>query len=109
MNAQQAQVRSVRCWLHDTGAEARVRGRESILALIKALGPVLAVPGAGVAAVTRQTALPTSSATNKPPRRSIATPTGRPRASPASFTKPVNTSVALPAGTPFANGTKITL
>ena len=38
--------------------------------------------GALAAPVTRQTALPTSSATSSAPRLSIATPTGRPRASP---------------------------
>ena len=53
--------------------------------------------------------LPTSSATSSAPGRSIATPTGRPSASPASLTKPVRTSVGCPEGRPSANGTKITL
>ena len=59
--------------------------------------------------VTRQTALPTSSATSSAPRLSMATPTGRPIASPFSFTNPVSTSTAGPLGIPSANGTKITL
>lgn len=61
------------------------------------------------AAVTRQTLLPTSSATNKAPCLSMATPTGRPRASPSSLTKPVSTLTGSPAGLPPLNGTKITL
>src|SRR5688572_26524481 len=64
--------------------------------------------GAGVA-VTRQIVLPTSSATSRAPRVSIATPTGRPLASPLSFTKPVRTSTSGPDGAPFANGTNTTL
>src|SRR5262249_26722727 len=52
---------------------------------------------------TRQTVFPTSSATSRAPVRSIATPTGRPRASPASLTKPVKTSSAAPEGLPRAN------
>src|SRR5205085_117979 len=61
------------------------------------------------AAPTRQTVLPTSSATSRPPRRSMATPTGRPRAWPSGITKPVSTSTGGPAGTPSTNGTNTTL
>jgi len=57
----------------------------------------------------RQTALPTSSATNSAPRLSMATPTGRPQASPFSLTNPVSTSIGIPAGLPCANGTNTTL
>jgi hypothetical protein len=57
---------------------------------------------------TLHTTFPTSSATSNAPRRSIATPTGRPRACPSSERKLVSTSIASPAGRPFANGTKIT-
>ena len=53
--------------------------------------------------------LPTSSATSSAPDLSIATPTGRPIASPFSLTNPVNTSIGCPDGMPCANGTKITL
>jgi len=42
--------------------------------------------------VTRQTVLPTSSATNSAPCLSIRTPTGRPWASPSALRKPVSTS-----------------
>ena len=62
------------------------------------------------AALTRQTTLPTSSATSSAPALSSATPTGRPRALPPSLRKPVNTSTgAAPVGRPLANGTKTTL
>jgi hypothetical protein len=61
------------------------------------------------AALTRQTVLPTSSATSSAPRESIATPTGRPRASPSSLRKPVSTSTGVPAGLPPAKGTKTIL
>ena len=63
----------------------------------------------GAAAVTRQTTLPTSSATSNAPRLSIATPTGRPWASPRPFRKPVTTSIGSPDGRPRLNGMKITL
>jgi len=53
--------------------------------------------------------LPTSSATSSAPLRSMATPTGRPRARPSSSTKPVRTSSGGPDGSPARNGTKITL
>ena len=49
---------------------------------------------------TRQTVLPTSSATSRAPRVSITTPTGRPIASPFSLTKPVNTSTDGPTACP---------
>lgn len=62
-----------------------------------------------LAAATRHTALPTSSATSSPPFASSATPTGRPRASPSPLTKPVSTSSGMPCGLPLANGTKMTL
>ncbi len=58
---------------------------------------------------TRHTTFPTSSATSSAPRVSIATPTGRPIASPFSLTNPVSTSIGMPAGLPSLNGTKITL
>src|SRR5688572_18422999 len=58
---------------------------------------------------TRQTVLPTSSATSNAPRLSITTPTGRPIASPFGLTKPVSTSIGIPEGFPPVNGTKITL
>jgi glutathione synthase/RimK-type ligase-like ATP-grasp enzyme len=61
------------------------------------------------AALTRHTVFPTSSATSSAPRASIATPTGRPRASPSSLRNPVSTSTGAPAGFPPANGTKTTL
>ena len=61
------------------------------------------------AELTRQIVLPTSSATSNAPRESIATPTGRPCASPASVRNPVSTSTGVPAGFPPANGTKMTL
>ena len=60
------------------------------------------------AARTRQITLPTSSATSKAPARSIATPTGRPRALPLASRKPVSTSCTAPAGRPLAKGTKTT-
>ena len=50
--------------------------------------------------VTRQTVLPTSSATSRAPLRVDATPTGRPRALPSSSTKPASTSSGRPAGLP---------
>jgi len=53
--------------------------------------------GLAGAAATRQMVFPTSSATSKAPRLSIATPTGRPRASPRSLTKPLSTP-RRPAG-----------
>src|SRR5688500_7524448 len=59
--------------------------------------------------VTRQMVLPTSSATSSAPRPSMATPTGRPIASPFSRTNPVSRSTGMPDGLPSANGTKITL
>jgi len=59
--------------------------------------------------VTRQITLPTSSATSNAPRSAMATPTGRPNASPSSLRKPVKISVGCPEGRPSANGTKITL
>src|SRR3982074_871375 len=49
------------------------------------------------APLTRQIVLPTSSATSSAPLVSIATPTGRPRASPPSLTKPGSTSLGSPA------------
>jgi hypothetical protein len=61
------------------------------------------------AAVTRQTVLPTSSAINKAPVLSTATPTGRPRASPFAFRNPVTTSSALPLGWPPLKGTNTIL
>ena len=60
-------------------------------------------------AVTRQITLPTSSAISRAPLLSIATPTGRPMASPFSLTKPVSTSTGSPDGLPPEKGTKITL
>jgi hypothetical protein len=60
-------------------------------------------------AATRQMTFPTSSATSNAPLPSIATPTGRPIASPFSRTKPVRTSIDGPDGLPPENGTKITL
>src|SRR5262245_31402760 len=63
----------------------------------------------GAAGVTRQIVLPTSSATSSAPDLSIATPTGRPCASPASLKKPVRTSSGWPEGRPPSKGTKITL
>jgi uncharacterized protein DUF1194 len=63
----------------------------------------------GAAGVTRQTTLPTSSATSSAPLRSMATPTGRPNASPSLLRKPVRMSTGMPAGRPSLNGTKITL
>jgi len=53
-----------------------------------------------VVGATRQTTLPTSSATRSAPLRSISTPTGRPRAVPSSFRKPDNTSTGLSFGFP---------
>jgi len=68
------------------------------------------VPGYAQFDVTRQTTLPTSSATSKAPFLSMATPTGRPHASPSGLRKPLRTSSgAAPEGLPCANGTKITL
>ena len=61
------------------------------------------------AAVTRQIALPTSSATSTPPPASTATPTGRPRALPSSPTNPSSTVSGGPEGRPFENGTNTTL
>jgi glutathione synthase/RimK-type ligase-like ATP-grasp enzyme len=61
------------------------------------------------APLTRQTVLPTSSATSSAPRESMATPTGRPLASPSSLRKPVSTSTGAPDGLPLAKGTKTTL
>jgi hypothetical protein len=61
------------------------------------------------AKVTRQITLPTSSATSSAPRASIATPTGRPSASPFSLRNPVSTSTGAPDGLPAAKGTKTTL
>src|SRR4029079_8987012 len=61
------------------------------------------------AELTLHTVFPTSSATSSAPRLSIATPTGRPIASPLSSTKPVRTSMGAPLGAPPENGTKITL
>src|SRR2546423_10377388 len=52
---------------------------------------------------------PTSSATSSEPSPPIATPTGRPIASPRGVMKPVSTSIGCPEGTPFRKGTKITL
>jgi hypothetical protein len=81
-------------------------------ASIKLTGIYLAVyrPAAVCpAAVTLQTVLPTSSAISKAPVLSIATPTGRPRASPLAFKNPVTTSSALPCGRPPLNGTNTTL
>jgi VWFA-related protein len=46
--------------------------------------------------VTRQTTLPTSSATSTAPRVSSATPTGRPKASPFSVTNPASRSTGTP-------------
>jgi hypothetical protein len=46
-------------------------------------------------AVTLHTVLPTSSAISKAPVLSIATPTGRPRASPFALKKPVTTNVVI--------------
>src|SRR5262249_42006955 len=62
-----------------------------------------------VAGATRQTVLPTSSATSKAPDLAMATPTGRPSASPAWSTNPVSTSKGLPAGRPSRKGTNTTL
>ena len=59
--------------------------------------------------VTRQIVFPTSSATSSDPVLSIATPTGRPIASPFSLMNPPRTSVGGPAGLPPRKGTKITL
>jgi len=67
------------------------------------------VPFEPPVAVTRQMAFPTSSATSSAPCRSIATPTGRPMASPSSVTNPERTSIGSPAAALPANGTKITL
>src|SRR6185295_11188422 len=50
--------------------------------------------------LTRHTVFPTSSATSNAPCASIATPTGRPDASPFAFTKPVSTSIGAPDGMP---------
>src|SRR5690606_13862012 len=61
------------------------------------------------AGATRQPASPTSSATSRAPRRSAATPTGRPIASPFSLRKPVSTSCGGPSGRPSRKGTKMTL
>ena len=61
------------------------------------------------AALTRQTVFPTSSATSSAPRESMATPTGRPLASPSSLRKSVSTSTGKPDGLPPAKGTKTTL
>lgn len=58
---------------------------------------------------TRQIMLPTSSATSRPPPLSIATPTGRPQASPSGLRKPFSTSTGGPDGLAPLNGTKITL
>ncbi len=63
----------------------------------------------GGTGVTRQTTLPTSSATKIAPERSTATPTGRPRALPSSSRNPVSRSSGAPAGSPPRNGTKMTL
>ena len=62
-----------------------------------------------MAGVTRQIALPTSSATSNAPARSTGTPTGRPKAWPFVSRKPVRTSSGGPDGRPSAKGTKITL
>src|SRR4051812_16657883 len=59
--------------------------------------------------VTLQIELPTSSATSSAPPLSIATPTGRPIATPDGSTNPVSTSMGLPLGFPPENGTNITL
>jgi hypothetical protein len=58
---------------------------------------------------TRQTVLPTSSATSSAPFESIATPTGRPMALPSRSRNPVSTSTGGPEGVPPVKGTKITL
>lgn len=74
------------------------------------LGWSYAAPSPPDDAVTRQIALPTSSATSNPPRPSIATPTGRPMASPLLLTNPVSTSTGIADGLPLSSkGTKITL
>src|SRR3546814_15822738 len=54
---------------------------------------------------TRQTTLPTSSATSRAPVLSTTTPTGRPKECPSSPTNPVNTSSGAPAGLPLEKGT----
>ena len=59
--------------------------------------------------LTRQIALPTSSATSKAPCLSITTPTGLPSALPSSLRKPLRTSIGMPDGLPFTKGTNITL
>ncbi len=51
--------------------------------------------------VTRQIVLSTSFATTSAPLRSIARPTGRPRAFPFSVTKPVGTSTGWFEGMPL--------
>src|SRR5262249_25461172 len=58
---------------------------------------------------TRHTTLPTSSATRSAPCPSIATPTGRPYASPSGLRNPDKTSLGSPTGDPFSKGMKITL
>jgi hypothetical protein len=68
------------------------------------------IVGDGAVGPTRQIVLPTSSATSKAaPCLSIATPTGRPRASSRSVRNPVSTTTGSPDGRPLANGTNSTL
>ena len=57
---------------------------------------------------TRHTSFPTSSATRSAPVLSMATPTGRPRATPSSVRKPVRKSAGGPEGFSPENGTNAT-
>ncbi len=58
----------------------------------------------GIAAVTRHTTPPTSSATSSAPSLSRATPTGRPWAWPLALRKSDSTTWGMPSGLPLAKG-----
>ena len=76
-------------------ASSRARSAASLYtrsALLHMASPAHGAVPDPAAGVTRQTALPTSSATSSAPRLSTATPTGRPRALPSASRKPVSTS-----------------
>ena len=92
------------------GAEAvAVDGSAGADVVAAAVAPGAARVGIDDGPTTRQTVLPTSSATSRPPPLSIATPTGRPQASPSGLRKPFSTSIGGPDGLAPLNGTKITL
>ena len=83
--------------------------RHSVIETPSHCGADVAAEFVGGAAVTRQTALPTSSAISNAPVRSMPTPTGRPRVLASSERKPVTTSWGKPLGRPFWKGMYTTL